>query len=137
MVGLASADAGASTAQGAQPPPSTTTQRTPPIGGTKPTTGGKITALSTDLITIETPNRAKQTIAYSTSTKFRTLSGSSSSSALKLGEFVAVVGSETSDRGVTATTIVISTSPSGTPARGPGKPTGGPLASHNARAPSE
>jgi Domain of unknown function (DUF5666) len=88
----------------------------------RPTTGGKVTALSGDTITIETRDKDSQTVTYSSSTTFRTMSGSSTSAALKVGDFIGVEGTRHSNGSVTATSIMIGTNSPGSMGRG--KPVG-------------
>jgi hypothetical protein len=102
----------------------------------RPTTGGKITALSGEIITITTRGTTSQTVTFSSSTTFRTMSGSSTSSALKVGDFIGVQGTTNSNGSVTATSIMISSKalgpmgkggghmPGGSPPQGKGAPTG-------------
>jgi Domain of unknown function (DUF5666) len=96
----------------------------PPGGMARPTVAGKITALSGDDITVETTGTTKVTVTYTSSTKFEAGTGpsggtTSSASALKVGDFIGVQGSKTSDGTVTASTVVI-----GRPAQGHGGPGG-------------
>jgi hypothetical protein len=88
----------------------------------KPTAAGKITALSGDDITLKGKDSATQTVVYSSSTTFRTGSGSTTTAAdLKVGQSIAVTGTKGSDGTVTASTIVI-----GVPPAGRGGPSGHP-----------
>jgi hypothetical protein len=86
---------------------------TPPAGLAKPTAAGKITALSGNDITITKRDKTTQTIAFSASTTFRTRSGSTTSAALKVGDFIAVMGSTNSDGSVTATSVMVGNPPPG------------------------
>jgi hypothetical protein len=84
----------------------------PPGGMARPTVSGKITALSGDGITVETNANSSVTVLYSSSTTFQTNPGpgggsSSSASALKVGAFIGVTGTKSSDGSVTATTVMI------------------------------
>jgi hypothetical protein len=97
----------------------------------RPTVSGKVTALSGDTITLETNAKSSVTVVYSSSTTFRTNSSAgggttSSASALKVGDFIGVTGSKSSDGSVTATTVMIGqpTRPGNGAPGGPGK--GGP-----------
>jgi hypothetical protein len=99
----------------------------PPGGGgggmARPTVGGKVTALSGDDVTVQTQADKTTTVVYSSSTTFRTMSGSSgapgtakstastSASALKVGDYVGVLGTKNANGTVTASSITISTSP--------------------------
>jgi Domain of unknown function (DUF5666) len=92
--------------------------------GMQPTAGGKITALSGDEITIATRNSTTETVTYSDSTTFRTMSGTTTAASLKVGEFIMVRGTKASNGDVTATTIMVSTGPPGNHNGKPGQ--GGP-----------
>jgi hypothetical protein len=91
----------------------------PPAGAmTKPTVSGKISALSSDDITVETSAKASVTVTYSTSTTFKTNAGpgagsgtTSSASALKVGDFIGVQGTKNTDGSVTATSVTIGRAP--------------------------
>ena len=108
-----------------------------PPQGARPTLGGKITALSGTSITVRTRDSSATTVDYSDNTKFTTFSAkgsttATSASALKVGEFVGVIGTKESNGTVSATTIMISTGPPGgsgarPPAGGNGgaRPSGG------------
>jgi hypothetical protein len=139
VLGLGAGVAGATSASTASASSDGTTspvQGKPPQG-TRPTIGGKITALSGTTITVRTRDSGATTIDYSAGTKFTTFSAkgsttSTSASALKVGDFVGVIGTKESNGTVSATTIMISTGPpggSGTrpPAGGSGgaRPAGG------------
>lgn len=121
--------AGASTAHHGASPTSAPHLRGPMTRGAQPTAGGKITTLSGDDVTLAGRNSASQTVVYSASTTFATMSGSTTSSALKVGEFITVHGTKKPDGDVDATSIMISTGPpggpKGNPARGQ-RPTGVP-----------
>jgi len=96
--------------------------------GLQPTAGGKITALSGDEITISTRGSTTETVVYSDSTTFKTMSGTTTAADLKVGEFITVQGTKASDGDVTATTIMVSTGPPGNhggPAGKGGPPKGG------------
>jgi len=130
-LGLSSVAAGAVTTNSG--PPTTSGQHgRPPSGMSRPTAGGKITGLSGDTVTIQTRGGTSQTVTYASTTTFRTSSGTSTSSALKVGEFIAVNGTTNSDGSVSATSIMISLNPpgpmgpggGGRPPRGQGGPTG-------------
>jgi hypothetical protein len=79
----------------------------------KPTAAGKITALSGDTITIQSRDQTTETIDFSSSTTFRTMSGTTTSSALKVGDFIAVSGTKNSDGTVTATSVMVGPPPMG------------------------
>ena len=133
-LGLAGA-AGAATGSGPAPSSSTSHQAQPPSQRQPPTAAGKVTALGTDTITITTRESTSQTITYSSSTTFRSPSGSTTSSALAVGDFVGVTGTKNTDGSVSATSIMVATKPpgqmgrpqganrGGTPAPGAGVPT--------------
>ncbi|MGP0032509.1 MAG: DUF5666 domain-containing protein [Acidimicrobiales bacterium] len=116
-LGLGGASAGATT-PGHSPP--THGPQGSPRSGTRPTAAGKVTALGAGTITLESRDATSQTISYSSSTTFRTLSGSSDAGALRIGDFVVVVGTRDSGGGVTATSIMFGTDPPGTMGKGDG-----------------
>jgi hypothetical protein len=89
-----------------------------------PTTGGRITALSTDTITIETRTKKSQTVSYGATTTFRSMKGTSSASALAVGDFVTVIGTQNSDGSVTS--IMLGRPPAGRPGAGSRPPKGAP-----------
>lgn len=117
--------AGASSTGHGSPPPSTAHGK-PPAGMAHPTTGGRITALSTDTITIETRTKKSQTVSYAATTTFRSMKGTSSASALAVGDFVTVIGTQNSDGSVTATSIMLGRPPAGRPGAGSRPPKGAP-----------
>jgi Domain of unknown function (DUF5666) len=84
-----------------------------PAGGgmARPTVVGKITALTGSDMTVETTAKTAVTVAYSSSTTFRSDPGprgtTSSASALKTGAFVGVQGTRNSDGSVTASSVTI------------------------------
>jgi hypothetical protein len=116
VLGLGGAGAGASTATST--PTSATGHAGPPSGPARPTTAGKITALSGDTITIHTRHGTSQSVTYSSTTTFDAGSGNSSSAGLAIGDFVAVQGATNSDGSVTATNIMISPQPPGPMGKG-------------------
>jgi hypothetical protein len=117
--------------------PTGAAQGRPSGGMARPTVAGKITALSGDDITVTTNAKTTVTVVYSSSTTFKANPGpsggsSSSASALKVGAFIGVQGTKSSDGTVTASTIMIGRPPQmgkagagGTPARGSKPPSGG------------
>jgi hypothetical protein len=133
VLGLGAGVAGATS--GSTAPTSGGTSSPAPNGkppqGTRPTIGGKITALSGTSITVRTRDAGATTIDFSASTKFATFSAkgsttSSSASALKVGDFVGVIGTKESNGTVSATTIMIGTGPpGGSGARPPAVGSGG------------
>jgi len=129
-LGLGSVAAGAVTTNSG-PPSSPGQHGRPPAGMTRPTRGGKVTALSGDTVTIQTRGGTSQTVTYASTTTFRTGSGTSNSSALKVGDFIAVKGTTNSDGSVSATSIMISTNPPGPMGQGgggrPPRGYGGPM----------
>lgn len=129
-LGLGGAAAGAATANSA--PPSPAHHGRPPAGRPRPTTIGKVTAVSGDTITIQSRGGTSRTVTFASTTTFRTTTGTLTSNAVKVGDFIAVKGTTNSDGSVSATTIMISPNPpgpmgqggSGGPPRGQGGPTG-------------
>jgi hypothetical protein len=89
----------------------------------KPTAAGKITALSGDNITIADRDKTTETVVFSATTTFRTMSGTTTSSSLKVGDFIAVNGTKSSDGTVTATSVMVGAPPMGK--GGPGGHRGG------------
>lgn len=85
----------------------------PPGGGmARPTVSGKITALSGEDITVETNAKTSVTVTYSSSTTFKANPGpgagtTSSAAALKVGDFIGVQGTATSNSSVTASSVTI------------------------------
>jgi hypothetical protein len=67
--------------------------------------------LSGDVVTLQDRDRTSQKVTYSSSTTFRTMTGSTTSSALKVGEFIMVVGTRNADGGVNAKSITVGTAP--------------------------
>jgi Domain of unknown function (DUF5666) len=133
-LGLGSASAGAAT-QSSGAPTSTGAHGRPPPGLGPPTARGKVTALSGDTITISTQDKTSETVTYTSSTTFRTMSGSSDAAALRVGDFLVVQGTKNSDGSVTATGIMFGTRalgpmgqgghrPGGQPPQGAGSPPG-------------
>jgi len=111
----------------------------PPGGGmARPTVSGKVTALSGDDITVETNAKSAVTVVYSSSTTFRADPGpsggtTSSASALKVGDYIGVLGAKSSDGSVTASSVTIGRprqmgkgGPGGGAGRGGKPPSGGP-----------
>jgi hypothetical protein len=123
-IGLGGAAAGASTPHGSKAPPSTSRSAMPPGRGQRPMAGGKVTALSGDLITVESGKSRTSQVEFTSGTTFRTTSGTTTSADLKVGEFIAVEGTRDTDGTVNAKSIMISaTAPGksgGPPGRGPG-----------------
>jgi hypothetical protein len=128
VLGLGAGVPGATSGSTASTSSGNTTSTAPkgqPPQGTRPTIGGKITALSGTSITVRTRDSGATTIEYSAGTKFTTFSAkgsttSTSASALKVGDFVGVIGTTESNGTVSATTIMIGTGPpGGTRARPP------------------
>src|ERR1700723_47202 len=82
-LGLGSVGAGA-----AAPSAGTTTSPRahgqPPAGMGRPTALGQVTALSGHTITIQTRDTSSETVTYTSSTNFRTMSGPSNPAALKV-----------------------------------------------------
>ena len=107
----------------------------PPGGGTaRPTVSGKITALSSDEVTVETNAKTAVTVVYSSSTTFRADPGpsggtTSSASALKIGDFIGVQGTKNGDGSVAASSVTIGRpqqmANGGGPTRGGKPPSGG------------
>jgi Domain of unknown function (DUF5666) len=106
----------------------------PPGGGmARPMVSGKITALSGEDITVETNAKTSVTVVYSSSTTFKANPGpsggtTSSASALRVGDFIGVQGTENSDSSVTASSVTIGRPPQmgkgGGPSRGGRPPSG-------------
>jgi hypothetical protein len=113
--------AGAATTHTGKPPNSAHGHRGP---GMQPTASGKITALSGHDITISGRNSSTETVIYSSTTKFETMSGTTTASALKLDEFINVQGTKATNGDVTATTVMIGSEPPGGRGGPPGQ--GGP-----------
>jgi hypothetical protein len=93
----------------------------------KPAAAGKITAIAGEIITVQDRAKSSETIVYSSSTTFKTMSGTTTASALKVGDFIAAMGTKSSDGTVNATAIVIGAppgrgSPGGKPPAGKGTP---------------
>jgi hypothetical protein len=86
---------------------------TPPGRGSG--TVGKVTAVSTDSITVTTMAKEAVTVTVSSSTVYKDGSTTSTRAALKVGDVAMVTGSTASDGTVTATTITFGTTPVGTP----------------------
>jgi hypothetical protein len=114
--GVAGAAGGPTSSEGTSAPAS----KGQPPSGTRPTVGGRITALSGDDITVRTRDANATTVVYSASTTFTALSTkgtntstSSSASDLKVGDFIGVVGTKQSNGTVSATSIMVSTGPPG------------------------
>jgi uncharacterized protein DUF5666 len=106
--------AGAATTHDARPP--TSAHGPGPNGqGQQPTASGKITVLSGDDITISTHGSGTETVTYTSTTTFESMSGKATASALKVGEFIAAQGAKASDGDVTATDIMVSSGPPGRP----------------------
>jgi hypothetical protein len=107
-LGLGSASAGAAT-QGSSMPTSSGAHGRPPPGLGPPTAMGKITALSDDTITVQTRDSTSETVNYTSSTTFRTMSGSSDAAALAVGDYIGVQGTKNSDGSVTASSVMFGT----------------------------
>jgi hypothetical protein len=122
VLGLGGAAAGASTTGESQNAPPHGQRGQPPGNGSKPAAVGKITALSGDVITLDGRQNTTQSVTYSTTTTFRSQTGTASAASLKVGDFVAVQGTTNSDGSVRATTIMISTNPPGSRPNGTGGP---------------
>ena len=132
VIGLGAGGAGAATSgstSGSGHPPSGS--HAPPGGALpRPTVGGKVTALHSDDVTVQTQGDTSVTVVYSPSTTFKTMSGArgsgtssnSSAASLKVGDFVGVDGTKNADGTVTASSITIGT---GVPSGGRGGPPGG------------
>jgi hypothetical protein len=131
-LGLGSVGAGAATSSSGMPSHAGA-QGQPPPGMGPPTASGQVTALSGDTITIRTRDTTSETVTFTSSTTFRTRSLTSTAAALKVGDFVGVLGTKNSDGSVTATSIVFGTTapgpmghggrhPGGPPPRGAGSP---------------
>lgn len=78
----------------------------------RPTVAGKITALKSEDITLETNATTTVTVVASSSTAFKADPGpggatTSSRSALKVGDFIGVQGTKNSDGSVSATSITV------------------------------
>ncbi len=78
-----------------------------------PTAGGKVTSVGVGTITITTRQATSQVITYSSGTTFRSPSGTTTSSALAVGDFVGVIGTKNADGSVSATSIMVATKPPG------------------------
>jgi len=100
----------------------------------RPTVSGKITALSSDEVTVETNAKTAVTVVYSSSTTFRVDPGpsggtTSSASALKIGDFIGVQGTKNGDGSVAASSVTIGRpqrmAKGGGPTRGGKPPSGG------------
>ncbi len=87
-----------------------------PIDPLRPTAAGSVTAVSADRITLRTRSGATVTVTYSSTTSFRTSSGSSSAASVARGDLIAVRGTTAPDGTVQATLVVIG----GTGPQGPG-----------------
>jgi hypothetical protein len=124
-LGLGSAGAGAAT-QGSPMPASSGTHGQPPAGLGRPTALGKVTALSGHTITIRTRDATSETVTYTSSTSFRTMSGTSDAAALKVGDFIGVQGSKNSDGSVAATSVMFGSSAPGPMGQGGRHPGGQP-----------
>jgi hypothetical protein len=130
VLGLGTGVAGATTSSNSSTSRSGAPSSSEPRGhgpsGSRPTLGGKITALSADDITVKTSDGSTLTVVYSSKTTFISMSGkgtsnSASASSLKVGEFIGVWGTK-SGTTVSATAIMIGTmSPNGGKGGPPGK----------------
>ncbi len=103
------------------PPPSGS--RGGPAGGlgaaSKGGTGGKVTTISGDTITLTTMADKTVTVTVTPSTVFKDGSTTSTQSALKKGDIAMVSGSTSSDGTVTATTVTFGNAPNGAPGTPP------------------
>jgi len=115
VLGFGASAAGASTST---PGPPAGAHGQPPTGAARPTVGGEVTAVSGNDVTVQTRKDTTTTVVVSSATTYKTATrpgGTSSAavaaaaSALKVGDFIAVHGTEQSDGTVTASSIVIST----------------------------
>jgi hypothetical protein len=120
VLSLGSVSAGAATTHGTKPPAGSSGRAGPGHGHRSPTAAGKITALSGDDITISSRGAATEVVVYSSTTTFRTASGTATASDLKVGDFIAVEGSRNGAKQVAATRITISTRAPGVMGGGPG-----------------
>ena len=68
-----------------------------PFGTFKATTSGRVTTISGSTITLTGRGGATKTVTFTASTDFRTPTGTSSSSALAVGDLVAVRGTTEAD----------------------------------------
>ncbi len=118
-------------------------------GSSRPTVGGRITALDGDDIVVQTRDTTRTTVVYSSATTFEAISGpngattTSSGAELKVGAFIGVEGTKNADGTVTASSVTIGGPPSGAkggppPAAGErpgtGAPAGAPAPSGSASA---
>lgn len=123
----ASASTSSSSSASSSHEPPGGTHAPPGKGGTRPTVGGKITALHGDDIVVQSRDETSTTVVYSSGTTFTAISGpkgartSSSSAALKVGAFIGVQGTKNDDGSVTASSVTIGGPPpdaTGGPATG-------------------
>ena len=97
----------------------------PPAGSARPAAAGKISAVSGNDVTVRTRNATTTHVVVSSATTFKTLTGpkgaatTSSASALKVGRFISVQGTKSSDGTIAASSVVAS---AGLPPGGPGGP---------------
>ncbi len=106
-----------------------------PLGNVKPTVVGTVTAVGNDRVTLRTmgpPNSSNASathqtvvVTYDAATTRHTLRGTSSSSALTVGEFVVVVGTRQHDGTVAATALYAGAAPRGPGGSGTGRPPSG------------
>jgi hypothetical protein len=135
ILSLGSVAAGA--ASNGTNPPAGAPKGAPPAGTGRPTAAGQITALSGTDITVQERDKTSETIVFSSSTTFRTMSGTTTSSALKVGDFIAVLGTKNPDGTVTATSVMTGAPPNGRGGPGghpAGKPPAGVAGTHGAPA---
>ena len=132
VIGLGAGAAGAATSgtsAGSGHPPAGSRA---PAGatGARPTVAGKVTGLNGDDMTLQTRGDKSVTVIYSSSTTFKTMSGTrgsaasstSSATALKVGDFVGVEGTKNANGTISASAVTIGT---GMPSGGRAGPPGG------------
>jgi hypothetical protein len=114
VLSLSAVTAGATTPSGGTPPTGGG-QHGGPAGGMRPTASGKVTSVSGDVITLSVRTKSTPTVTVDTtaSTTYRTMTGSTTASAVKVGDFVSVQGTKASDGTVTAKTVMVGTAPPG------------------------
>ncbi len=78
-------------------------------------TGGMVTSISGDTITLRSRDKTTVTVVVTSATVFKDGTSTASASALKKGDLAMVVGSTSSDGTVTATTITFGNPPKGAP----------------------
>jgi uncharacterized protein DUF5666 len=121
VLSLGAGVAGGSPPKGSHPPSSSSPRGMPPRNGAQPTADGKITSLSGTQMTLASRAKNAQVVTYSAATKFKTMTGTTTASSLKVGQFIAAQGTRQANGTVAATTIMISSGPpKGTGTRPPG-----------------